>query len=189
METTERSLSQIWAESLKMTLQRHMSLTLEKYLNEISRSTQEVMMKISSQYRLLNLQEWIQRLLLKKLLKKWTMSQVEEMSLFEQNHWKLSQQELLLLNLKKLLLLTLTLEGEWEEEEKWLKYQEEVKSHMLMGLCLMMLTIIQTKTSSLAKSADEISILTESKNIKQHAKKWQRGSQKFSTWKNKDLKE
>jgi hypothetical protein len=43
-----------------------------------------------------------------------------------------------------------------------------------MGLCLMMLMIIQTKTLSLAKSADEISILTESKNIKQPAKKSQK---------------
>ena len=188
METIERSSSQIWAESLKMTLQRLMNLTLEKYHNEINRSTQEDMMKRSTQYRLLNLHEWMQRLLPKRLRKKWTMSQVEEMSLYEQNRWKLNQQELLLRNLQKLLLWIPTLEGEWEEE-KWLKYQEGVKNHMRMGLCLMMLMIIQTKTLSLAKSADEISILTESKNIKQPAKKSQKGNQKYLTWKNKDLKE
>jgi len=50
---------------------------------------------------------------------------------------------------------------------------------MQMGLCLMMLMIMQTKILSPVKYVEENLTPIESKNIKQLAKKLQKGNPKF----------
>lgn len=167
MEIIGKYSNLTWAENLKMIHQKLMNLILEKFLEELSKNINQVMMKKLINIRHQRQIDWMQKLLHRKIRWRQITNQVKGMSPYELNQWKLNPQEPNLLNkLDNLLIQTL---GEvWQIQGR---YQGEVKSHMQMELFQKILRIIQVKILFRVKYVEELLMLIDFQNMKKHVKK------------------